>query len=208
MLKQGISIPGVTLLYLFNTLPPDTFFALFPEKDKHLYYLFRDNMVGGPSIIFHRYHEKDKKKIREVETEAAGRVLKPCRGVVGYDANALYLWSIMQEMPTGHYTRRRAETNFRKDAKQTSVEALEWMEWLNFSQGLQLQHEAHGGEKRVGRLGLPVDGYDRLRVVLGVSGRPRYTPHVKLPWVKYVKTPRVFRPISKKYWGKGSPSRP
>ena len=37
------------------------------------------------------------------------------------------------------------------------------MEWLNFFQGLQLQHEANGGEKRVGRRGLPVDGYDQLR---------------------------------------------
>ena len=77
MLKQGVSIPGVTLLYLFNTLPSDTFpsetfFTLFPEKDKDLYYLFRDNMVGGPSIIFHRYHEKDKTKIRQVEMEVAG----------------------------------------------------------------------------------------------------------------------------------------
>ena len=36
------------------------------------------------------------------------------------------------------------------------------MEWLNFSQGLQLQHEANGGKKRVGHRGLPVDGYDRL----------------------------------------------
>ena len=91
MLKQGVSIPGVTLLYLFNTLPPDTFFTVFPEKDKDLYYLFRDNMVGGPSIILHRYHEKVKTKIREVEMEAAGRVPKPFRGVVDYDANALYL---------------------------------------------------------------------------------------------------------------------
>ena len=99
-------------------------------------------MVGGPSIIFHRYHEKNKTKIRQVEMEAAGRVPKPCRGVVGYNANALYLWSIMQEMPTGHYTRHWVKTGFRKEHKHTSVEALEWLEWLKSSQGLQLQHEA------------------------------------------------------------------
>ena len=161
MLKQGISIPGVTLIYLFATLPQDTFFTLFREKDKDLYYTLRDNMVGGPSIIFHRYHEKGKTKIRQVEMEAVGRDPNLCQGVVGYDANALYLWSIMQEMPTGHYARRRAETGFRKEYKHTSEEALEWMEWLNVSRGLQLQHEANGSEKRVGRRGLPVDGFDQ-----------------------------------------------
>ena len=83
-------------------------------------------MVSGPSIIFHCYHEKGKTKIREVDMEAAGRVPKPCQGVVGYEANAMYLWSIMQEMPTGHYTPRRANNAFRKEYKHTSVEALEW----------------------------------------------------------------------------------
>ena len=42
MLKQGVSIPGVTLIYLFATLPPDTCFTLFREKDKDLYYLFQE----------------------------------------------------------------------------------------------------------------------------------------------------------------------
>jgi hypothetical protein len=36
-----------------------------------------------------------------------------CRGSdVGYDANALYLWSILQEMPTGHFVRRKSENQF------------------------------------------------------------------------------------------------
>ena len=96
MLRQGISIPGITLIYLFSTLEPGRFFSLFNEKNKDLYTLFKSNMVGGPSIIFHRYHEKDKK-------------------IVGYDANALYLWAIMQDMPTGSFTRRREETGFKKE---------------------------------------------------------------------------------------------
>ena len=62
-LFQGISIPGVTLTYLFTTLESGIFFSLFDEKNKDLYTLFKKNMVGGPSIIFHRYHEKDKTKI-------------------------------------------------------------------------------------------------------------------------------------------------
>ena len=33
MFKQGISVPGLTLLYLFNDLPEKTYFTLFNEKN-------------------------------------------------------------------------------------------------------------------------------------------------------------------------------
>ena len=47
--------------------------------------------------------------------EVVGRDPKLCQGVVGYDTYALYLWSIMQEMPTGHYARRRLRPGFAKN---------------------------------------------------------------------------------------------
>ena len=56
--KDGISVPGLMLLYLFNDLPPNTFSTLFNHTNKDLYHLVKDNIVGGPAIIFHRYHEK------------------------------------------------------------------------------------------------------------------------------------------------------
>ena len=36
MFKQGISVPGLTLFYLFNDLPEKTYFTLFNEKNKDL----------------------------------------------------------------------------------------------------------------------------------------------------------------------------
>ena len=56
MFKQGISVPGLTLLYLFNALPEKTYFTIFNEKNKDLHDLVKDNIIGGPSIIFHHYH--------------------------------------------------------------------------------------------------------------------------------------------------------
>ena len=91
ILRQGISIPGVTLTYLLTTLESGIFFCLFDEKNKDLYHLFKKNMVGGPSIIFHRYHEAGKTKIRDKEMEDQGKQAKTCPKIVGYDANALYL---------------------------------------------------------------------------------------------------------------------
>ena len=103
MFKYGGSVPGLTLLYLFNELPLNTFFTVFNQTNSDLHLLVKDNIVVGPAIIFHRYHEKDITKIRGEET---------CRSIVGYDANALYLWVLMQDMPTGWYTRRREERQF------------------------------------------------------------------------------------------------
>ena len=105
MFKTSISVPGLSMQYLFQTLPEEFAFSLIDEKNKDLYYLIKHNIVGGPSIIFHRHHEKDKTYIRGGQ--------KLCRKVVGFDANALYLWSLTQDMPTGTFIRRKQETNFK-----------------------------------------------------------------------------------------------
>ena len=42
-------------------------FSLFKEEDKDFFYLSKKNIVGGPSITFHRYHEAGKTKIRGVK---------------------------------------------------------------------------------------------------------------------------------------------
>ena len=98
MFKDGVSVPELTLLYLFNKLPSNTFFTVFNQTNSDLHLLVMENIVGGPAIIFHRYHEKDVTNIRGEET---------CRSIVGYDANAVYLWALMQDMPTGWYTRHQ-----------------------------------------------------------------------------------------------------
>ena len=94
LFKDGISVPGLVMRYLFQNT--DAKFALFDDVNSDLYHTFKNNIVGGPSIIFNRYHEKNVTKIRD------GKV---CQNVVGYDANALYLWAMMQDMPTGAYER-------------------------------------------------------------------------------------------------------
>ena len=38
MFKDGISVPGLTLLYLFNDLPANTFFTVFNETNKDLHH--------------------------------------------------------------------------------------------------------------------------------------------------------------------------
>jgi hypothetical protein len=136
--KDGVSVPGLTMKYLFSNIP-DTYFSLFSEKDKDMYYSMKDNNVGGPSIIFNRYHEKEKSSIRKEEMRARGKESKSCKNVVGYDANALYLWAIMQDMPTGQYTRRMEEDGFKK--WWSGKMAIEWLEWQAYSRGISIRHE-------------------------------------------------------------------
>ena len=92
---------GLTLLYLFEDLPEKTYVTLFSEKNKDLHHLVKDHVVGGASLIYHRYQEKGVTMLCWNEYDEAAR---PCRTIVGYDANALYLWSLMQDMPMGWNT--------------------------------------------------------------------------------------------------------
>jgi hypothetical protein len=44
---------------VFLAYLPD-YFTVPDEKNKDLYDLYKNNIAGGPSIVFHRYHKKDK----------------------------------------------------------------------------------------------------------------------------------------------------
>ena len=57
------------------------------------------SMVGGPSIVFHSYHEVGETKIRE---NLYGLGAKACGLVQGYDANALYAYCVAQPQPVDH----------------------------------------------------------------------------------------------------------
>lgn len=161
-LRQGIAIPGITLIYIFSTLEPGIFLSLFNEK--HLYTLFKQNMVGGPSIIFDRYHEARKTKIREQEMKAERREPKICQKIVGYDANALYLWAIMREMPTGSFTRRK-ENNFK--VERTDKMATKWLECEVHQGGIHIRNEINDTEKRIGEIRLPVGGFhERTKIAV------------------------------------------
>ena len=150
MFKDGISVPRLSLLHLFNDLPNDTNFVTFNRTNSDLHKLVKDNIVGGPAIIFHRYHEKGITKIR-----GGGEL---CRSIVGYDANALYLWAIMQDMPTGWYTRRREENKFRpQQAQPYGQMAIQWLTRESERTGCTIRHQGNGREKRIGKL--PVDGW-------------------------------------------------
>lgn len=66
------------------------------EEYKDIYDKMKDNIAGGPSIIFKRYAKVNETTIRNGD--------KLCKKVIGYDANALYLWALGNDMPCGRLT--------------------------------------------------------------------------------------------------------
>ena len=66
-----------------------------------VYDLLRTGMVGGPAQVFARYHEKDVTRIR---FHVKGKKRKLTNGIIGYDANALYLYCSGDLMPCSKVT--------------------------------------------------------------------------------------------------------
>ena len=156
MFKDGISVPRLTLKYMFQDLPD--YFTLPDEKNKDLCDLCKNSIVGSPRVVFHRYHEKDHTFIRPKEYDDP----KPCKSIIGFDANTLYLWSIMQETPTGHFVLQKEETGFRRETpRRYEHMAINWLEREALQSRQSTRHQGKDSEKFIGMKRLPVDGFCR-----------------------------------------------
>ena len=56
------------------------------------------------------------KWVTKLRQSVYDEAVQPCRSIDGYNANTLYLWALLYDMPTGWYTRRREETEFHPDS--------------------------------------------------------------------------------------------
>ena len=103
IMKDAVSIPGVSLHYLLRGAIERK--AVLYSPSKEAYDMLKAAVVGGPSLVFTRYHEVGKTRIRSHQIA----VPKLCKNILGYDANALYLSTMLRKMPCGkekvvHYT--------------------------------------------------------------------------------------------------------
>ena len=154
--KQAVSLPGATLRYLFKTLKHDTFFTL--PGSRKFFELVRANMVWGPSIIYHRYHETGKTKIRETQYKDEA---KWCHCIKGFDAVSLYPYAMAQRMPVGFPTFwKQVGDHLKRTRSSASRMEIEWLTWEAFSRNIHIQHLGnHGCQHRIGQRNLPLDGY-------------------------------------------------
>ena len=64
----------------------------------------------------------------------------------------------MQDMPTGSYTRRLAENEFKP--KSSIKMAIEWLGWVAHKEGIHIRNQLNSTEKCIGGRKLPVDGFN------------------------------------------------
>ena len=95
ILKDAVSVPGVSLHYLLRGAVERGAELYSPGEEA--YYMLKAAVVGGPSLVFTRYHEVGVTEIRSHRIEEP----RLCKNILGYDANALYLSTMLREMPCG-----------------------------------------------------------------------------------------------------------
>lgn len=117
---------------------------LIDEKNKTVFYKLKNNIVGGPSIVYHRYHEKGITKINRVHYNHERREWyfgengKKCQSVVGFDANALYLYCLGQDMLCGKLEWIPTEEEYKIESEKSIIlqkelqKTMENKSWLQF----------------------------------------------------------------------------
>jgi len=92
--RKDMSIAGFRKKKLLDFNANELVYSI-DREEKEIYSKMKSNIAGGPSIIFNRYAKRNETKIRGEKT---------VKKVIGYDANALYLWALGNDMPCGRLT--------------------------------------------------------------------------------------------------------
>ena len=104
MLKLGCTLPNLANICLQKSA--DSKFYPFSESDKDFLEKIREDMKGGPSIVFTRKAVVDKIFVRKSTNW--------CKSIVGIDASQLFPYSMCQPMPSGLYTRWNYDSESQK----------------------------------------------------------------------------------------------
>ena len=125
MLKLGCTLPNLANIWLHKST--DSKFYPFTESDKDLFEKIREDLVGGPSIVFTRKAVVDETFIR--------KSTNLCESIVGIDASQLFPYSMWQSMATGLYTRWNYDPESQKlMARQNKTRSFENLDPSYFQQ--------------------------------------------------------------------------
>ena len=144
LFRDGISVPGLARRLLFRCARSFPF-ALFSAQDEDLFQLYRRQLVGGPSVIYHRLAEAHKTPV-EPDSDA-----EMCSSVCGYDVNGLYSFCLRSRMPVGLHIRWKPidgddpETSFRAASSQKYMACYHWLEYESKRQNCFVQHFLNTG---------------------------------------------------------------
>lgn len=185
---NAISLPGLALNFLTSRMDSHTVLPLFPGRHEDIYRMLRENIVGGLSIVNHRYHRV-----------GVTQLPNGCRvgWIYSLDCNSLYLWALGEPTGTGIYGiwrtdgsgvdsipwkvgpkteawNRILQVNMKQVFKREMGykkcgKELEWLEWVSFQTGNKVEHRFNGRQlvvKDGPKHRYPVDGFmpDKLKI--------------------------------------------
>ena len=174
---RHITLPSIAKEYGVRYSPPGSYFVRFDENGKDCYNKIKSNLYGGVSLVWNRYVECNKTRIRANEVASPELV----QSITGLDMSGCYLQATSEEHMIGPYFERKAENDFRIESQFEALNATLAVEWTAFRLGgaealNNLQHMWKGGEKRFisSRLtSYRVDGYTEFnneRVIIEYNG--------------------------------------
>jgi len=128
ILKDAVSISGVSLHYLLQGAVERGAELYGPCKEE--YEMLKKAVVGGPSLVFTRYHKAGVTWIRR------HRIAEPrlCEKILGYDANALYLSTMLREMPCGKGRVVHYNDEFQAEAAPLLIRRVKEGNWFGFAE--------------------------------------------------------------------------
>ena len=147
MFKDGISVPGLTLKYLFSYLSPQTYFSLFDQAIS-----FTSLKTTTPEAPQSSSTDIMKQAKQRSERLKKARLLSCARRS----------WVTLRMICTSGLLCRTCQREVTRDAfkPESSIKmAIEWLEWVAHKERIHIRHQLNNTEKRIGDRKLPVDGF-------------------------------------------------
>ena len=128
ILKDAVSVPGVSLHYLLRGAVERNAELYSPGKEA--YEMLKEAVVGVPSLVFTRYHKVGVTGVR------SHRIAEPrlCKNILGYDANALYLSTMLREMPCRKERVVHYDDEYQAEAAPVLTHRLKEGNWFGFAE--------------------------------------------------------------------------
>ncbi len=101
---------------------------------------FKQNLTGGPSIIFRR-------RVQEGVTFIHEKSKKRSRSILGYDCNSMYAKSMDMDMPVGGFIRRKEEFQYRPIVRDRYLLGYYWMDYLSIKESIFIRHKLNTGRE-------------------------------------------------------------
>ena len=143
------SLPSMAFDALFKNYPDGLPYVFtFNNDNDDIRRWFRDNLLGGLTTVFHRHMDLT----NDNESPPAARVTpdgSPLTSAVFVDANSMYLDAQGKSMPLGHgllWSPNGSKFRKRVMASGCSLGQLEWLNYMELEDEIQIQHAYYRGE--------------------------------------------------------------